>query len=95
MSRSIHDNRKTYWREARFDYASASTRAERLGGILRRLWRKKVLRFNARREHQAARADEPAFVSVSPEEGSEQSTIRHLRSFRTISEPPPGPIRSA
>lgn len=95
MSRSIHDNRATYWRAARFDYAEPGARAEYLGGILRRLWRKKVWRFNARREHQATRAGAPAFVSVSPEQEGAALTMRRLRTIRSVSESPNSATRPA
>ena len=75
MSRSIHETRSGYWRQAAFNYSDPEQRKKVLGNYYYRLRQKKFYKINEQRRRQIHKAGLPTYVTehfVRP--GQEQQT---------------------
>lgn len=64
MSRSIHENRHTYWRKHRQNHSDPEARIAILAESLDQLYQKKLHKRNERRLRQSAKAGTPIYVTT-------------------------------
>jgi len=63
MSRSIHETRTGYWKEAAFSDSDPARRAKRLSDYAEKLRQKKFHKTNETRRRQSKKAGTPVYVT--------------------------------
>jgi hypothetical protein len=83
MSRSIHETRAGYWKEAAFSDSIPARRTKRLSVYAERLRQKKLYKLNEQRRRQSQKAGTPIYVTRHFVRDSQQPCM-HTKDGRKI-----------